>query len=426
MAKSSQVDILSIDSRVEAPFVSVEMAGLTFGVYQRKQHISTVEDFNSIHVDYPNFIQSLRVKKNANGMVNNYTLNIVYAVTTNDDPNFFEKVFSKAKKDRKIVFSYGDFNAPNFIYKKEEALITKVKTNFDSSTIRYTVSAVSSNAVTAAGSYIFHRRSNTRPSQVIKELLYDNRYGLTQIFYGMLDKEKVETNGLIASDDAPVEIEDKHNISVLEYLNYLVSCMRSVNDKSNTLIKSSIYRITVYDDVEATYGGPYFRVSKYPVNTTLVDTDSLDYAIFDLGYTGSTPVLSFRVTSDDTFALLYDYNGELQQNSYRYKIDNKGRVDYQWNSKVGENAELYKVTESEKTWWTQLTSFPIQANLVIRGLLRSAILMTQVKVNILFYGHKHVYSGVYIINGQEDVIDQNGFQTTLSIIRVSGDSINDN
>ena len=422
MAKSNQVDLLSINSRVEAPFVSVEMAGLTFGVYQKQQYGSSVEDYNSVRVDYPNFIQSLRVKKNANGMVNNYTLNIVYAVTATDDPNFFEKVFSKAKKDRKIVFSYGDFNAPNFIYKKEEALITKVKTNFDSSTIKYTVSAVSSNAVSAAGTYIFPRRSNTKPSQVIKELLYDNRFGLTSIFYGMTDKSKVETNGLIAGDDAAVEIEDKQNISVLEYLNYLVNCMRSINDSPNTLIKSSVYRITVYDDVEGIYGGPYFRVSKYPTNTTLVDTDTLDYAVFDLGYTGSTPVLSFRVTSDDTFSLLYDYNGNLQQNSYRYKINNQGKVDYKWSNKVGEDTQLYKVTEAEKTWWTQLTSFPIQAQLTVRGLLRNALLMTQVKINILFYGHKHVYSGVYIVNGQEDTIDINGFQTVLSVIRVSGDT----
>lgn len=39
-----------------------------------------------------------------------------------------------------------------------------------------------------------------------------------------------------------------------------------------------------------------------------------------------------------------------------------------------------------KSWWTQVTQFPIQATLVIKGLLRPAILMTYVRLNVVFYG----------------------------------------
>lgn len=53
--------------------------------------------------------------------------------------------------------------------------------------------------------------------------------------------------------------------------------------------------------------------------------------------------------------------------------------------------------ETDKTWWTQVTQYPIKATLQLKGLLRSAMLMTYVKVNVYFYGQKHISSGTYIV-----------------------------
>ena len=68
-----------------------------------------------------------------------------------------------------------------------------------------------------------------------------------------------------------------------------------------------------------------------------------------------------------------------------------------------------------------MTQFPITAVLQIKGLLRPALLMSYVKINCYFYGHKHVSSGLYIITKQQDKIDTAGYRTTLSLTRVSGD-----
>ena len=54
-----------------------------------------------------------------------------YPITQDNDPNFFEKVFSSVSKTRKIIFSYGDLSAPTFLYKNEEAIILDIKNNFD-------------------------------------------------------------------------------------------------------------------------------------------------------------------------------------------------------------------------------------------------------------------------------------------------------
>ena len=102
---------------------------------------------------YPNYIKSIQVVK-LNGQFNQYTLQIDYAITQNNDPNFFEKVFSSVSKSRTITFSYGDMSMPTYIYRDEEAIITKIKTQFDlkGGAITYTVDAVSSAALNSGGS----------------------------------------------------------------------------------------------------------------------------------------------------------------------------------------------------------------------------------------------------------------------------------
>jgi hypothetical protein len=67
--------------------------------------------------------------------------------------------------------------------------------------------------------------------------------------------------------------------------------------------------------------------------------------------------------------------------------------------------------------------YPINAKLTIKGLLKPALLMSYVKINTYFYGHKHTSSGLYIITKQEDNIDASGYRTTLSITRISGDEM---
>lgn len=69
-----------------------------------------------------------------------------------------------------------------------------------------------------------------------------------------------------------------------------------------------------------------------------------------------------------------------------------------------------------------MTQFPIQATLTIQGLLRPSTLMSYVKVNVYFYSHKHVSSGLYIITKQVDDIGDSGYKTTLSLTRIGADS----
>ena len=47
--------------------------------------------------------------------------------------------------------------------------------------------------------------------------------------------------------------------------------------------------------------------------------------------------------------------------------------------------------------------------------------MSYIRVNVYFFGRKHTSSGIYAITKQEDKIDQNGYTTTLSLLRIGAD-----
>lgn len=65
-----------------------------------------------------------------------------------------------------------------------------------------------------------------------------------------------------------------------------------------------------------------------------------------------------------------------------------------------------------------MTQYPINCSVTLKGLLRPAILLTYVKLNVYFYGKKHVASGLYIVTRESDYIDESGSKTTLKLTRI--------
>ena len=413
-------DLLSTTSRVETPFIIVTIAGYTFGQYNKTT--ANVVDENGftrrIIETFPNVVNTLEVEK-VNGTVNTYTIGLVYAIKAGDDPNKIDKILSSASNNRTLKISYGDYSSPHFIYKEEEALITKVTSNVNiaSSSISYTITAVSSSMLLSAGAYNFPKRV-AKPSDVIKEVLYNNKYGLLDVFYGMRDKAIVEQKGLIASDDKSVTIEAKSNISVFNYIDYLVSCMTGLGTSGSSLTGQIKYIFSVIDDVSGELGGPYFEVRKVARNIQNINSFST-YEI-DIGYPTAQIVTAFSVDTDDAYTLLYDYSGKIQQDTYSYQINDEGDAEYIYYPTIINN-DLYRPTQADINWWSKVTQYPINATVTIKGLLRPAILMSYVKLNVYFCGRKHSSSGTYIITKQVDAVNFNGYRTTLSLTRIQGD-----
>lgn len=425
--KDERRSLLSSGARVQVPWIKVTIGNYTFGVYSRVGvEKKNDNDFyqSTYHVQYPNFVQSLDIAK-INGQVNQYTLALSYPVTQTDDPNFFEKVFSSVSKTRKIVFSYGDMSMPTYIYREEEALITKIQTQFDlrSGVINYTVNAVSSAALNAGSNWTF-QGGNFRPSERIKEIFNNSKYGLQKLFTGM---NKSNIDYLIPSDDKQVSIEPKRNISALDYITYLVSCMIPGSFTTPQLAATDIYVLTMHDDTTfddeyrdtLVEHGSYFKIERVSYKTNKSDAMQIDIGF---GNTG-TIVTAFSVSDDENYSLLYDYNDALEVSPYVKRLDNNGNWIDVWAPGISSSNNYFTTRPSDITWWTKVTKYPIKASITVQGLLRPAILMSYVRLNVIFPGgHKHISSGLYLVTQQKDRIDSNGYRTTLSLTKISGDS----
>lgn len=411
------IKLNSVPTLVESPFIIVTIGKYTLGSYTGNKTTTSLGML--AQVNFPNFVNSLNITK-VNGTVNTYTIGIVYQIAPGDDPNLIDKIFSSVSATRKLSLSYGDWRNPASIYKEETALITNVTSSLDmsASKITYTVQCVSDALSLASAVYDFPARE-AKPSDIIKEMLKDVGYGLLTVFKGMVDFQRVITNGLIASNDKKVKIEARQNMNIIEYLNFLVGAMTSVDSESkDTIIQSGNYYLAIHDDITNALGGTYFEVKEVKAGTKVSNYDVYEV---DVGYPGDNFVTQFNLTNNQQYTILYDYAGKIEQTKYIYSIDNNGQLSTQYAPSIARSKSLQKVTEQNKNWWTKVTQFPIQATLTIKGLTRPSILMSQVRINTVMYGQKHISSGLYIITKQQDKLDSNGYTTTLTLLRIGGD-----
>jgi hypothetical protein len=421
------MELMSSTSRVQAPVVIMEIGGFKFGLYSKRTGVNAEvfgKFYKTTEVQYPNYMKSLEVRK-INGTLNTYVIKLQYQITEKDDPNLIDKILSSVSRSRKIKLSYGDAMSPSYMYREEEALLTDVKEDVSAanSCITYTLNAVSTAINLAAGNYNFPAYNSMKPSTLIYKLLQDKSKGLQDVFYGMHDIQYVRQSGVIAGDDCAVKIEAKSGITVLDYLRYLVDCMTPTNDiGNNSLNTSGRYALTIHDGVNGdAFDGPYFTVAK--ISSSTITDKALTHYTLDVGYPGKDYVTGFTIDNDMAYSILYDYSQKINQSDLVYRVADNGRIEEVNSIAVARSKTLLKTTQADKNWWSKVTQYPIKATVTLRGLLRAATLMSYVQVNVWFYGRKHNASGLYIITEQNDTIDDNGFMTALSLLRIRGDDL---
>lgn len=403
------VSLVSSTALVQTPYITVTIGNYEFGCYNTKAYGSD---------KFPNYIKSLEITK-INGRVNQYSLRIEYPINESNDPNFFERVFASVSIERSILFTYGDLSAKNYIYKKEQAIITKVSSDFgtDSAVISYNVSAVSTGTLGLSGSYPFIAPGyKVKPSDVIKKILKQNsKYGLQDLFTGMRNMSLVNQYNLIPGNDVAVIIETKTNVTVLDYIQYLVSCMKP-SVTGDSVISSSFYVMTFVDDTTDIFGGAYFKIVQVNRDTQYPDA----YELY-VGYPASNAVRNFKVDNSENYSIYYNYQNKLHPEKYVQRINYLGEIEDVFAPILSSGNSSYKTTEAEKSWWSKVSQYPIAVSLEIKGLLRPAILMSYVRLYVLFFGRTHINSGIYIITKQVDTVNESGYSTTLNMIRVASD-----
>ena len=409
----NKANLISFATLVESPFIYITIGKYTFGLP------SKIRNDQGMRIDFPNFMNSLTVVK-VNGEVNTYQLRMVYQIRPGDDPNLIDNILSSVSATRTATISYGDWCSPGNIYKEEEMLITNVQQNIDfsSSRISYDIAGVSKSLNLMSQVRNFPAPNElVKPSKVLLNLISTPEYGIAKNFSGMTDKLKVRAKHLIATDDKPVRLEAKNNTSVYDYISYLVSCM--VPNSTEATTGKAYYALSVIDDNKNEMGGSYFKVTK--VGDSEAAYDGKDAYELDIGFPGNNFITNFSIKQNDTWSILFDSSNTSQQNSFTYTYDQFGNLIQSDSPSVTRSKELLQTTAADQAWWTKMTEFPIGATLEFKGLVRPTMLVSYVKLNVVFYGRKHISSGTYIITKQTDNISASGYKTTLELQRIKGE-----
>ena len=388
------------DALIQAPFVELVIGDYIIGSYKN----STDE--------FPNHITRLEVDK-TNGEINKYTIGLVHQIRAGEDPNILDKIFSSVRYG-KIHIRYGDCESQT-TFKDVEAIITNIVDNRDysGSRITYTLYATSAcNYVT--GVKLDFPGVTDRPSNIIKNLLYnkgDISNALISVFPGMADRSKVESSNYIPSNDTILQVDAQSNITVIEYIKYLTGCMSNASNSVDDVIRNSTYYLTYEDSIN----GSYFKITERGSTTS----STLQRSVFSVtvGYPDGNDVLAFNINNESAWQLLYK-NGKVSSEFF-YDINSNGDITRTSSISLFNRSQV--MNEIQKNWWTQMVNFPISANLTLRGLLKPVNLMDYIYIDVVFYGQKHITSGLYTIVGQADTLDGSGFKTNLKLIRV-GDS----
>lgn len=419
--------LTAVPTLVESPFIIVKIGDFTFGNVQKTKSGSTLD------VTFPEYMKSVEVTK-INGQINTYVIQLEYPITKGRDPNLIDYVFSSVSATRKLIISYGDWASPSFMYKEEETLITNVtsQVDFSSPKITYTINCVSNTKGLETVLYNFPTRHEKPSTIILDELLYNPEYQLTEIFKGMVLRSNVVAYNLIAMDDKVVTIPAKSNCSIWDYLTYLVGFMIPEGSSESSITTKGFYKLNVIDDNKNELNGSYFRISKISTENNVVVSNAptnseiaLGSYELDVGFPTNNFVTSFSIDNNEEWTILYNTANKINARNYSYKITNEGELKKKYSPSLTRISNWEGTTAADKSWWTAVTEFPLTATITLKGLVRPTMLMSYVKLNVVFYGQKHISSGYYTITKQVDRIDSSGYRTTLSLLRLKGDTISE-
>lgn len=384
---------------VEAPFIELDLGGYKIGSYGGNLDI------------YPNYVSSLSVSKQ-NGIINQYTIQLIHQVRPGDDSNKLDELLSIVNYN-KIIIKYGDCNTGTY-FQDANAVITNVSMSrsYTNMNISYTIEATSAGELVRSYTTTFSAVVD-RPSNIIRDMLYTPGTVsdiLLDAFPGMRNRTFVESNNLIPNNDHVVDLEAQRNVNVIDYLNYLVGNMS--NETTSGILYDSLYYITFIDNDNNNPDGPYFKITEVKSD---VDPFSVTDRIYDItvGYADDI-IYSFSVDTTESWELLYKNSEKATE--YFYTISNAGELTRTISPSLA--TSLNSMCELSKNWWTQMVKFPVTAQLTIKGLIKPILLLDYINIDVMFYGIRHITSGVYAIIGQTDSLSGNGYTTTLSLVRV--------
>lgn len=331
--------------------------------------------------------------------------------------------YSKISSQRSILISYGnsDPNSGN-IYRTDEALVISYTPDIriDNGTIDYTIKAVSKSAMSQYDTYPFGNtlKSGTKLSKEIARTFYDKTYGLEAIFPGGLYINGIKvTSATYEADDSPIEGNYTAGVDMtpLDYIKSLVSMM--VYEKiGESTVENSRYMVYTDDsyDIKTHRSNASLRITRY--NTEIA---SYYRYLVEIG-TRDSSVISFSANVEGQYSLAIAYNKSVKyNNSVKYIINDNAEIKAVNSESPVLNGSDVDTTGAESYWWSMMSSYPIITTITIRGLAGRLNIMDKIRLEIFQYGEMYWLSGRYAVIGITDSVNDQGYQSTLNLLRIS-------
>lgn len=183
----------------------------------------------------------------------------------------------------------------------------------------------------------------------------------------------------------------------------------SVLNKASEVISYFLVQEDDFFYIRGVRNNTYYGDALVPITNTIFNVT--------VGYPGDECVMDFKVTNDSSWSTLLNLG--TVSSEYVYAINRDGVTTQMRSPSLTSSNRPMNIAET--AWWEFMTTFPISATLKVKGLLRPTKLMDYVNINVNFYGQPHVTSGLYVIIAQQDILDENGFVTQLTLLRVENE-----
>lgn len=350
-----------------------------------------------------NIFVSMENVKNGVGQANTFSISLAYVPFARytesrfGDINYVDRcLFNNKTWECEIQYGYS-FGTDNLITPVCKGMITGYDTDIREGMLWYTIKGYSSLVPIGEDKVIVEDMASQRATDAAKSVLetYLLPYGYT-----------VEIDPTASGrDEVQDVISGTTDKSLFDYVNTLLKSTKDSTKSPDNIISSPIYSYVI-DDVNKVVKiiriDPSAGTSSAEVTFNWMDKSNSMVTSFTPKYNGIV-LMSYSRTKRTSV----DSGAETTEtNVIKEETD------------VGDYAESDANIELSK-WIEAARSLPMTATMITLGIPYDIPITTKITINPLIYGQKHISAGTYMVTKTTDIIDSNGFTTTLELMKIS-------
>lgn len=357
-----------------------------------------------------NYFMSLSNNRNGSGQANDFTLNIAY-VPSPEDNNSQEADIDRIDKelatsDKKCILQYGytypiELKSPEY-----EGQVLNYQVEIREGTLFYTITGISGIASQVERSIDTKQYINKKPTEIVEdvfnEYLSDNGYTLE-----FVDNCK-------GTDKEIEKLELTNDSNIFEFIsNVLGQATYSEDNEDTSLSERSTY-IYYIDDIKDSKKIFVERID--PTNTD----NSTDVIFNWMSRENGNLVINFTTNFEGSVILAQNYDKDDDEFK-KYGINSKGERVESYNVYIAPtDGDKSKDDENSAiTTWAKATQYSYTATLTLVGIPSHVKISEKLRIIPLIYGKAHHTQGTYMITKISDQIDSGGFITTFELMKIN-------